>query len=292
MKLNINLFMMLIAGILTFTGCSNDDDKINGNLPNKQVVEAFKKQFPNATDVEWSTRNGYSVASFYLSQKRAVAQKNFAWYETNGECALSELEIDNFDLLPQAVKDGYNTTVYAKEGWEIDDIDALSRQGMALVYKIEVEKEGQPDHDLLFSVDGFLISDKIDNDDDDDNVPVVIPGAISDFIHKHIDGAIIQDLDKEDGYWEIEISFNGKQYDLFFEASFKFNRVEEEDFPEVDLPEAVKTALAEYTAAWEIDEITLVTYADKSVSYKIELENDSTDEEITLNYKADGSLIQ
>lgn len=295
MKLNVGLFSVLLCGLLAFASCSNDDDndKINGNLPSEQAVKAFKKQFPGAKDVEWKNRDGYSVAYFNLPAKSSAAQKNVAWYETNGVCALSEIEIASLNDLPAAVKEGYNATVYAKEGWTIDDIDALTRNGMALVYKIEVEKAGQPDHDLLFSVEGVLVADKIDNDNDnDENVPVTIPSAIQEFLDKNMSGAVIYDLDKEDGVWEVEVSFKNKEYELYFNASFGFIRVEEEDFPEADLPEAVKTALNAFTAAWEIDEITLVTYADKSVSYMIELENKATDEEKTLHYKPDGTLIQ
>ncbi|MEG0949065.1 MAG: PepSY-like domain-containing protein [Bacteroidales bacterium] len=291
MKLNVGLFSFLLGGLLLFAGCSNDDDDvIKGNTPNEQIVSAFKKQFPDATEVKWNTRNGYSVASFRLPQN-PTGDTNEAWYESNGECALSEIEISNFNQLPAAVQEGYNATVYATDGWQIDDIDALTRQGMALVYKIEIEKAGQEDHDLLFTAGGVLISDKIDTDDDDDeNVPVVIPSAILDFVHQNMNGAVILDFDKENNEFELEVTYKNAQVELYFTLAHKFLRAEEE-FPESDLPEAVKTALNEYTTQWEIDDVIRVTYADKSIVYVIELENKTTDAEKVIKFNPDGTLI-
>lgn len=291
MKLNTALFSLLVGGLL-FAGCSSDDDNavINGNTPNEQIVKAFKQQYPNATNVKWSTRDSYAVASFSLTQSKAK-DINEAWYEQNGVCALSEIEI-TFDELPTAVKESYNTTSYATEGWEIDDIDKLSRNGMALVYKIEVEKAGQPDHDLLFSETGLLISDKIDNDTDDDNenVPVVIPGAILDFINAHLNGATILDYDTDNGEKGVELTYKNKEVELYFSNANAFLRSEDE-ITEDELPEAVSNALQKEIAGWEIDDITRITYADKQVIYEVELDNLVNDDEKTLRFNSDGTLL-
>ena len=289
MKLNVGLFAFLLCGLLSFTSCSDDDDATNGATPNEQIVNAFKKQFPNATEVKWSTRNGYSVASFRLAQN-PTGETNEAWYEANGECPLTELEIPSFDQLPAKVQEGYNASIFGQEGWAIDDIDALYRLNMALVFKIEVEKAGQPDYDLLFSEEGVLISAKVDNDDDDDNVPVIIPTAIREFVNQHLSGAELLDYDKEDGELELEVSYQNHLMELYFNTSYKFLRAEEE-VQEADLPDAVKTALEQFTAAWEVDDVMLITYADKSVVYAIDLENKTTDQEKIVKIKADGTLI-
>lgn len=233
MKLKFGIFSLLLSGLFAFTACDDDDsDAIKGNAPDKQIEDAFKKQFPEATQVKWSSKNGYTVASFRLPQN-PTGETNEAWYDAKGECALSEIEIANFNQLPAAVKEHYNTLPYASEGWKIDDIDALTRQQMALVYKIEIEKAGQPDHDLLFAATGQLISDKIDADDDDDNdddnLPVVIPQPLLDYIDAHMPGAVILDFDKEDGELELEVIYNNKQVELYFTPDYQFIRAEEDN---------------------------------------------------------------
>lgn len=291
MKLNSKLFTYGILGMLALSSCSKDNQ--NGFMPNEQVINAFKKQFPNATDIRWSEKKGYSVASFFLSNTKAITKEaNEAWYKQNGECSMTEFEIDDFNELPTEIQEAYKATTFATDGWEIDDIDFLSRKGLEPVYKIEVEKEGQEDHDLLFSESGALISVSVDNDqDDDDNEPVEIPDAILHFVNKNFADAKLLDFEFESNEFELEIEMQDEELDLFFNASHQFLRAEAE-ISEKALPQAIKDELTKLGGDWQIDDIVRIAYADQSIVYVIELENDDTDKEMTLRFHEDGSIIK
>ncbi|MGL5786775.1 MAG: PepSY-like domain-containing protein [Bacteroidales bacterium] len=294
MKLNKNLVALSFCAILAFSSCSSDDDAVKGFTPGEQVVSAFKKQFPNAKDVTWSQKKGYDVASFSLAAgTRTVKQLNEAWYKQNGVCSLTEIEIDDFSLLPAAVQEGYNATIFAAEGWKIDDIDLLYRIDMDPVYKIEVEKDGQEDYDLLFSETGVLISAKVDADNDnDDNEPVEVPQAILDFVSAHFGDAKILDLDYENNEVEVEILARGEEMSLYFEkATNHFIRVEIE-IEDNELPAAILDVLHQDYAGWEIDDACYVAFADKSVQYKVELENERLDKESTLWFLPNGEMVK
>lgn len=291
MKLNKHLIALSLSAIMAFTSCSNDDSA--GFMPNEKVVKAFEQQFPNAQNVTWNQKKGYDVASFTLPEKtKAVKQMNEAWFKPDGLCALTEIEIDDFSKLPATVQDAYNATTFASEGWTIDDIDLLYRIDMDPVYKIEVEKKDQEDYDLLFSEDGILISVKVDMDDDDENEPIEIPLEILDFVSANFSDAKIMDLDYENNKIEVEIISRKQEMSLYFDkATNRFICVEIE-IEENDLPQAIKDVLNTEFNGWEIDDVYHVTFADKSVQYKVELENESTDKESTLWFLPSGEMVK
>lgn len=291
MKLNKSLMALALGAIMTFSSCSNDDS--NGFMPNETVVKAFQKQFPNAQNVTWNQKKGYDVASFTLpAGTKAVKQMNEAWFKPDGLCALTEIEIEDFSKLPAAVQDGYNATEFAVNGWKIDDMDLLYRVDMDPVYKIEVEKEGQEDYDLLFSEDGILISAKPDMDDDDENEPIEIPQAVLDFVSAHFADAKILDLDYEGNEIEVEIISRKDEMTLCFDRKTShFIRVEIE-IEENELPQAIKDVINTEYAGWEVDDVYYVTFADKSVQYKVELEDESSDKESTLWFLPSGEMVK
>lgn len=291
MKLNKSLIALALGAIMTFSSCSNDDS--NGFMPNETVVKAFQKQFPNAQNVTWNQKKGYDVASFTLpAGTKAVKQMNEAWFKPDGLCALTEIEIEDFSKLPAAVQDGYNATEFAVNGWKIDDMDLLYRVDMDPVYKIEVEKEGQEDYDLLFSEDGILISAKPDMDDDDENEPIEIPQAVLDFVSAHFADAKILDLDYEGNEIEVEIISRKDEMTLCFDRKTShFIRVEIE-IEENELPQTIKDVINTEYAGWEVDDVYYVTFADKSVQYKVELEDESSDKESTLWFLPSGEMVK
>ena len=59
----------MVAGTLLFASCSNDEntplpDGTSGEVP-ALVLDEFNSLFPGATNVVWSTKGEYAVASFY-----------------------------------------------------------------------------------------------------------------------------------------------------------------------------------------------------------------------------------
>lgn len=298
MKLNRNFAWIALGATMLLGSCQEDKDTNVDFTPSKQIEEAFLKQFPNAKNITWREQKGYTVASFYLNQKTKVKKDyNEAWFKHDGSCALTEIEIDNFESLPLAVQEGYQATKFYAEAWTIDDIDLLYRPGMEPTYKIEVEKAGQPDHDLKFSEDGRLLSvmidnDNDDNDDDDDNVPVEVPSAIINFLDKHAGNYSILDFEIEKNMLEVEIRVNNREFELYFEQNSYHFLFSQTEIRISELPVDILNTIHREFAGYEIDDCYIVEYPDHSVAYKVEMENDATDKEITVLFNEDGSIIK
>ncbi|MGL5691705.1 MAG: hypothetical protein ACRDD8_12925 [Bacteroidales bacterium] len=296
MKFNRNFALIALGATMLLGSCQSDNNTNVDFTPSKQVEEAFLKQFPNAKNITWREQKGYTIASFILDQKTKVKKDyNEAWFKHDGTCALTEIEIDNFESLPLDVQNGYEATIFFTEGWTIDDIDLLYRPGIEPVYKIEVEKQGQPDHDLKFAEDGRLLSVMVDNDDDnddDDNVPVEIPSAIINFLDKNAGNYTILDFEIEKNTLEVEIRVNNREFELYFEQNSYHFLYSQSEIRVMDLPAEVRHTINTQFSEYEIDDCYLVEYPDHSIAYKVEMENDATDKEITVLFHEDGTIIK
>lgn len=151
-------FYLLLAAVTTMgfaSSCSDDDDNDipSDNIP-EAVTKAFRQQYPDAKNVEWSQNGKYYVADFDEATRFTDID---AWYTAAGEWAMSENDYGkDLFLIPAAVNAGFNKTDYRT--WTVDDIDyyefpAATRD----FYVIEVETAGQPDTDLYFRPDGTLV---------------------------------------------------------------------------------------------------------------------------------------
>jgi len=156
MKKLIALTVIVIATALVATSCQKD------NMWNvdQNVLDTFKSQFPNAKQVTWETKGIYYVADFKDNKVEKVA-----WYTRDAQWLMIE-EDENFNALPQAVQDAFNSSAYA--GWRIDDIDFIIRPNVETVYVIEVE-QGTTEVELHYSANGQLLSEQTEIDDDDDD---------------------------------------------------------------------------------------------------------------------------
>lgn len=203
-KLNLSHLFLGLAMVL-FAACNDDNDtKKEGaaNVP-EAVNSAFERQFPNATNVTWTEKNNYYVASFDLKAKSraevTAAPKNEAWYTQEGKCNLSELELSATELESAYTKvfSAWKATAYFTDGYTIDDIDLLQRTENAddKIIKIEIEKD-KLERDLYFTPEGKLVKDVPDEDDSDDNQPC--PQEIMSYIEKNYKGAVVVDFEKEE----------------------------------------------------------------------------------------------
>lgn len=63
MKMKKYLFLLVaVASLGLTTGCDDDDDR-TVPVPDA-VADTFGGMYPNASDVEWTGRNGYLIADF------------------------------------------------------------------------------------------------------------------------------------------------------------------------------------------------------------------------------------
>lgn len=212
--------LALSAFIVTIISCDR-----NGNTDKVEITNeteaALYEMYPDATDVSWQFKSGYSVASFSSSfTKSDNSVRRSAWFDDMGGWYMTETDI-TYDRLPEAVKAAFESSEYAS--WTIDDIDMLERGGVETIYVIEVEgvMEGRTvEMDLYYSPDGILVKQIADADSDydyDDYIPTDPGTGIRDFIEENYPGARIVEVDEEGGYVEVEIIDGGVCRELLFE---------------------------------------------------------------------------
>lgn len=84
MKMKKYLFLLVaVASLGLTTGCDDDDDR-TVPVPDA-VADTFGGMYPNASDVEWTGRNGYLIADF-----RDGNTDMQAWFTAGGDWRMTE----------------------------------------------------------------------------------------------------------------------------------------------------------------------------------------------------------
>ena len=203
------LFLLAAASLNAFASCNDDDDRHESNPQwngvSEMVVKTFNEMYPDAKNIEWEVRNGYAVAEFYTASGAKGDDENTkAWFDNQlGDWAMTESDVTSANI-PQAVLAAFEASEYAD--WRIDDIDMVLRNGMELVYVLEVE-QGERDIDLYYSEDGVLVKSIAGsvNNDYSDFIPQQPTGSVTDWIASNYPDARVVDIDVEDGGTEVEI---------------------------------------------------------------------------------------
>lgn len=292
MKTSLLFGAAILTCSLSFS-CSDNENSGTTTAPNAKVEKEFLSRYPNATNVEWISKKGYDVALFDLTTRSAApTQKNEAWFTDNGKWCMTESDIDS-DELPSEIAEGWKATTFISDGYQIDDVDVLERGGEA-IYKIEIEKAGAPDYDLFFNTKGELLSFRIDQDDDDDNLPT--PTEILEFLNEKYKNVQIIEceedeennktiyevefIDENSWYNEKEKEFEGEK-EATFTANYEWiSTVTETIFEK--LPEVIRNAFNDKHQGVLVEEVEIIE-TDKETKYIIETD----DFDITLNEKGE-----
>lgn len=241
----IGMAMACAVGMVAFTSCDDDDNDDYARVPDA-VTAAFSHQYGNPGYVEWdSERGGYYVAEF-----RKDGRDHEAWYTQAGLWAMTEVDYGrSLADLPQAVQSGYAATAYALDAWTVDDIDEIQRPDYETVYKIEVEKRGQSDHDLYFDLGGTLYRDVEGSGSGSGNGGMIqqgMPADVKAYVDSAFAGAAVVDFDIEDnGMIEVDLRHGGKSVEVLFTAAYEWVMTKTDcsrDVPAV-VAEAVQQAL-------------------------------------------------
>ena len=277
------------------SGCSDDED---GRPPvtnpvSAEVQASFAEQFPGARDVEWEVRGTYAVADFsYADSQSGGWVSSTAWYsQTDGTWLMSEYDL-RFERLPEAVKTAFQQSEYA--GWHVDDVDLIRRDGVTLLYVVEVEQGGQ-EMDLYYAEDGVLVKALADTDgrhDYSDLIPATPTGSVQEFIQSRYPGARIVEIDADDGLTEVElIDADHVLREAVFNRSGEWLYTQTE-VRRADLPATVTDAwnASEYAAAngYRLDDIDYYETASDGNYYRLELESRYGD--VKLKVTPDGDL--
>ncbi len=279
----LRMAMICAIGIFAATSCSDDDDNTTTQQTVPTAVQtAFDQDYTDAGYVEWDVENGYLVAEFTQDGK-----DHEAWYTGTGTWVMTEIDHGtNISSLPQAVQQGYAATTYAQQGWVIDDIDEIRRPDYDTIYKIEVEKSGQPDHDLYFDAGGTLYKDVEDQDSDSNSSNTVLinntlPTEISTFISTNYAGAQIVDYEKEAGGYEVDIRHNGESKELLFSSSYAW--VQTSTDCSRSIPDNIRSAVSASYPGKVIDDCEYVETAAGESYYLVDLDDYSRDLKVTTD---------
>ena len=269
--------MMCAFGALVVTSCSDDDDDDGARVP-EAVQVAFDSKYGNVGRVEWDReQGGYLVAEF-----RKDNREHDAWFTEGGEWVMTEVDyVRDLTALPQAVQAGYAATVYAQDGWTVDDIDEIQRPSYETFYVIEVEKAGQPDHDLYFDLNGTLFRELQGEGGGNygDMIGNGIPDEIKLFIDNNYAGATVVDFDRDARGYEVEVRHDGKSKEILFDTSY--NWIQTSTDMTRDIPANIRQAVEAQYPGKRIDDCDYIETAQGEKYYLIDLDNHNVDLKVT-----------
>lgn len=281
----IGMAMACAVGMVAFTSCDDDDNDDYARVPDA-VTAAFSHQYGNPGYVEWdSERGGYYVAEF-----RKDGRDHEAWYTHAGLWAMTEVDYGrSLADLPQAVQSGYAATAYALDAWTVDDIDEIQRPDYETVYKIEVEKRGQADHDLYFDLGGTLYRDVEGSGSGSGNGGMIqqgMPAEVKSYVDSAFAGAAVVDFDIEDnGMIEVDLRHGGKSVEVLFTAAYEWVMTKTDCSR--DVPAVVADAVRQALPGARIDDCDYVQTATESY-YLVDTDNPDRDLRVT----PDGQVTQ
>lgn len=281
----IGMAMACAVGMVAFTSCDDDDNDDYARVPDA-VTAAFSHQYGNPGYVEWdSERGGYYVAEF-----RKDGRDHEAWYTHAGLWAMTEVDYGrSLADLPQAVQSGYAATAYALDAWTVDDIDEIQRPDYETVYKIEVEKRGQADHDLYFDLGGTLYRDVEGSGSGSGNGGMIqqgMPAEVKAYVDSAFAGAAVVDFDIEDnGMIEVDLRHGGKSVEVLFTAAYEWVMTKTDCSR--DVPAVVADAVRQALPGARIDDCDYVQTATESY-YLVDTDNPDRD----LTVTPDGQVTQ
>lgn len=269
--------MMCAFGALVVTSCSDDDDDDGARVP-EAVQVAFDSKYGNVGRVEWDReQGGYLVAEF-----RKDNREHDAWFTEGGEWVMTEVDyVRDLTALPQAVQAGYAATVYAQDGWTVDDIDEIQRPSYETFYVIEVEKAGQPDYDLYFDLNGTLFRELQGEVGGNygDMIGNGIPDEIKLFIDNNYAGATVVDFDRDARGYEVEVRHDGKSKEILFDTSY--NWIQTSTDMTRDIPANIRQAVEAQYPGKRIDDCDYIETAQGEKYYLIDLDNHNVDLKVT-----------
>lgn len=281
----IGMAMACAVGMVAFTSCDDDDNDDYARVPDA-VTAAFSHQYGNPGYVEWdSERGGYYVAEF-----RKDGRDHEAWYTQAGLWAMTEVDYGrSLADLPQSVQSGYAATAYALDAWTVDDIDEIQRPDYETVYKIEVEKRGQADHDLYFDLGGTLYRDVEGSGSGSGNGGMIqqgMPADVKAYVDSAFAGAAVVDFDIEDnGMIEVDLRHGGKSVEVLFTAAYEWVMTKTDCSR--DVPAVVAEAVQQALPGARIDDCDYVQTATESY-YLVDTDNPDRDLRVT----PDGQVTQ
>lgn len=274
---------MMTLSVVGLTSCDKDDDHVQVSA---DLQAAFDSRYPNASRVDWEQNGG-----FYEAEFMGNGLENKAWFTPDGVWVMTEYDLP-FNQLPQAVLEAFAVSAYAS--WRVDDVDMIEKNGMDVIYVIEVES-GEREYELTYLEDGTLLRE---NTEWGDHLPVA-PGQtaeVKSLVMERYPQAVILDIEEDRRGIEVEIRDGGRQKEVFYQqdasgvlswvhTTYEIGRYEMDT-----LPEEVRQALVELTGSgMRVDDVDYFETADGNY-YRIEVEDRNVDKYVYV--AENGEMLQ
>jgi len=160
-----------VAVIAVFTACSSTYRATDtGVVISTDATRAFDLQYPNATNVVWSTYDpnivilndwdmaGWSVidADDYVVRFDMEGEKYYAWYDSNGEWIGSAYVVNDYTTLPDMVRSTINSKY---PGYTISSVNKEFHKDR-IAYEV-VLKDGDTKQVALIDLNGMVLKSKM-----------------------------------------------------------------------------------------------------------------------------------
>ena len=163
--------LIAVAAIVLFAACSSTYRATDtGVVISTDATSAFDLQYPNATNVVWSSYDpnvvilndwelaGWSVidADDYVVKFDMDGEKYYAWYDSNGDWIGSAYVVNDFTTLPDMVR----STINAKyPGYMIHSANKEFHKDR-IAYEV-VLKDGDTKQVVLMDLNGAVLKSKM-----------------------------------------------------------------------------------------------------------------------------------
>lgn len=206
----------------------------------------------------------------------------------------------SFSSIPQVVKTAFEESSYSKSPWvHEDEVDVIVKNDEGLtLYVIEVEKEEngtETEADLYYSEDGVLVKEVIDADKNQDFtqlLPTQPANDVYSWMESKYPGAVIVDIDHEDGCIEVEFIYGNIKHDALLTSANKWIYTKKDyNRNSSKLPAEALNFIQTNYQNYVIDDIEYYETASKEDFYSVEIEG-SHDNDIELYFDTEGNKIE
>ena len=295
------MFLAFLVGMIMFSSCSKDEQPNNPEVPTKAQQELLAR-YPEARNAHWDVVKGYHVARFNANKARAAAAtyNTNVWFTNEGNFCQTDEDIE-FDNLPEAVRLSFNKykEKMMYQEWTIDDCEALAREGMSPIFVIEIEN-GELEREISISESGDILKDVLDDDDEDEILPVIIPeevkAALQAIFKAPYDNFDILEYEEDDNEIEIDVLAGNRHVEVELNAQYESVAFEYKvslDEAQKMIDEKVFQNFAEEArkAGFDINDVTVQEgmeievkhKKDKGFSFEIEIELNDKEFEVEID---------
>ena len=138
--------ILIITGLLLITSLS-----VFANSP-ANLQAALQKMYPDATDVQWSKKHDYQIATFVENGMGVNV-----WFSDDAQWIMTEKDVDSLSSIPSIVAEKYmNSTLAAGRLRYIRIIDLPKQEPPVIV--IDVQSWNSPEEfQVFYSPEGELL---------------------------------------------------------------------------------------------------------------------------------------